>query len=511
MATQTPYRATAEAAQPPGHGGLRSYGAMAFFAQPPREIGPVLSAESTLSDGVVAVTPAARAVAQVAGALSGALAFAGLMSLSGYPALMVFASVPAGVALGWLLARHVTTVHPEADFVGVDGVAVARGDASPDRFTWRVLRFADAANLRVERRTTSTGASLITSAKLVWYANDGREVFSLSDDVPTAMAGPLASSRTLAAEAAWTRWRIARALDASGGSYPTMVFPMREGRIKLGESQLLIATPAWEGAFDRRACTITTDDGRLRIVAPHAPSQELRCALDVPTSEVADLSLFRVLCASPTAAELVAAKVPGAHPALHIPERPPREPTNNRGRFVLAVLCLSLVALVGSVALAVTAASRRQRVLLVDNPSLVAVDVTLDREPARRLNAGRHRRFEVREGRHTIVARGTDGRVESMTFTVPTRRHPADGWYALWRAAGDARYAVVTVVYGADERPAVSFVGDGESLVSLDDPELIGTFDEPFSREERLRPGAEKRVTHLCRVVQGIASGCGVE
>ena len=64
MATQTPYRATAESAQPPGHGGLRSYGAMAFFAQPPTEIGPVLSAESTLSDGVVAVTPVARAVTQ---------------------------------------------------------------------------------------------------------------------------------------------------------------------------------------------------------------------------------------------------------------------------------------------------------------------------------------------------------------------------------------------------------------------------------------------------------------
>jgi hypothetical protein len=503
MATHTPYRATGGSAQPPGHGGLRSFGVMSFFALPPPEIGPVLSAESTLSEGVIAVGPVARAFAQIAGAVGGAVALAGVMSLSGYPWLMVCASVLAGVTLGWLLGRHVTTVHPVADFVGVDGVAIAQGEGSPDRVSWRVLRFADAATLR---GTWNTSGVRILSRRLVWCAFDGREVFSLNEDVPRSKA-PW-SSFAVAAEAAWTRWRLTRALDANEGRYPTVVFPMREGRLELGERDLFVSTPTWEGTFDRHACAITADEGRLRIFAPHAPSQEMRCALDVWASDVADLGLLRVVKSSPTVEELLAARVPGEHPALKLP---PREPTNNRGRFVLALLGLSLLSLVGSVALTVTAVSRRQRVLLVDNPSLTALDVSLDRKPVRHLGAGRHRRFELGEGRHTILARSADGRVETLAFTVPPRRHPAEGWYGLWRAAGVARYAVVTVVYGADERPAVRFVGEGERLVALDDPELFEAFDEPFSREERVRSGTEKRVTHLCRVVHGIASGCGVE
>ncbi len=514
MTHGSPYRATVEAAPLAGHGGLPSRKPMVLFASAPPEIGPLRSAQSTLSAGAITLSRGVRIAAITFGALLGGTLFVGLAIVMGYDALFALSAGFGGLVFGAFAARAAVTLHHRVEYVGVDGVAVGDCHGTTHHLTWRVQRFADAAHVRSETTGAPPGAPLPATlvTTLTFCDPNGRDLLTLSDTTGGAFVWPW-SSLTVAADVAWTRWRLARALAESDGRFPEFVFPMREGRLRVTADSLFLEASSGSGRFERAACSVAVEAGRLRLYTAASLSEPTQSSLDVAPSEVADVRLLQLTLSCATAADLAAAAAPLAAPppTLHIAPAPAREPTNNRSALAAAALVPAVLMLVGVAVAVVAAVPRRQRMLVVDNPSLQAVAVTLDGATIANLAPRRHLRVDLTEGSHVISARRPDGRTESFAFRVPPRRHLADGWYGLWRAAGRASYARITASYGANGRTVVRSNSGDATFVALDDPELAETFDEPFPRTMRVSVGTTQSITRLCAVSQGMATGCQVE
>jgi hypothetical protein len=226
----------------PNHNEERLPGDVDFFATPPRDIGPLTSAYSTLRQ-CIEPTPAGTRTAWMLGAGGGGLLLGViLVALTQVMFLIVVALFLA--VLGGALAWHFTRFRHRCTFVGRDGVARYRCQGHRDNVTEDVFLFRDATELRIgQTRHYVNGAYTGTNYAFNWTDVNRYKVFSLTGTFHSEVGTPVAKDPfyfATAAEVAWSVYLLdnVQAQLSSGGS---IKFGLKGGdSIRVGPGFLLL-------------------------------------------------------------------------------------------------------------------------------------------------------------------------------------------------------------------------------------------------------------------------------
>jgi hypothetical protein len=216
-----------------------------FFTAPPREVGPLLSADTTLRRGVGpwpawarwTLLPALAALGWLAGA-AGVRFFPSPLPLLN----LLLPLVPSGAAvlLGWSLTRF----RHDCSYVGRGGLARFACSGRRDRLAAEVLSFRDAAELRAaQARRYSGGRYRDTVWSFVWTDPDGRPLLELRGrhraeaGLPRDRHDPVHFA--LAAEVAWTLWLLGDAQRRIDRGEAVTFRLGREHAVRLGRGFLV--------------------------------------------------------------------------------------------------------------------------------------------------------------------------------------------------------------------------------------------------------------------------------
>jgi hypothetical protein len=243
-----------------------------FFVDPPAEIGPVLSANTTLVVGKRPWTGGARMI--TAG-------ISGLFGL-GLGAIVVGAASPAwefwhffwptlGSVLGLALAFWRTQFSHTCTYVGREGVARFRCKGSRNRITASELfRFRDALELRTSQTVRYyNGAYVGTDYAFTWSDVGGRTRYAISGKYNNAKGLPVPTDPYHyggAAEVAWTVYllgQVSRQIELAG----SIAFNLKGAQsVRLGPQSLtaqLGGEPVEWAAEDIDA--VIVDKGMVKI------------------------------------------------------------------------------------------------------------------------------------------------------------------------------------------------------------------------------------------------------
>jgi hypothetical protein len=223
-------RSSPDGWQPPdglcNHAGQAMSGPKEFFAPPPAEIGEVLSAHSTLKQGVRPRAPGVRLAWALFGAGLGVVLGLGIAGTGVGPFWQLVCPVGFG-ALGLALALWATRFRHRCSYVGREGAARFTCAGDPQHLTQAELFcFADAAELRTAQTNHyHNGIYTGTNYTFTWTNVAGRRCFQLagnhrSKDGNPPGADPFHFAR--AAEMAWTGYLVNQAqvqLQMSGSIY----------------------------------------------------------------------------------------------------------------------------------------------------------------------------------------------------------------------------------------------------------------------------------------------------
>jgi hypothetical protein len=217
-----------------------------FFVPPPPEIGPVLSAHSTLGWRTRPTPPLARAgitfAAMLGGFLVGALIVGMFQVGQGF---WVFLWLAGSAIAGGLLAGYYTRFEHTCSYVGREGVARFVCAVDRETLTTReVFRFRDAAEVRTSQTMHYTnGAYTHTSFSTEWTDVGGRSRYTISGTHKSKEDNPPADSLfhfAHAAELAWTVYlaeQAYRQIELSG----SVLFRLQGGRwIRLGPGSMIL-------------------------------------------------------------------------------------------------------------------------------------------------------------------------------------------------------------------------------------------------------------------------------
>jgi hypothetical protein len=218
----------------PDHRGEARPAEFEFFADPPGEIGRLLSAESTLKTGQAAMSPAARQAVALGTALFVGVATLIVMQQLYLRALGQLIAVPAGLLAG-AIALFFTRFRRSCTYVGEDGVARFDLVGPPDTpLRSQVLPFARAAALRASQtRHYTNGIYTNTSYNHEWTDAAGKSLFDLSGTYHGKNKPPPAGDAyhfAAAAEVAWSIHYLGRALEELGRE-GAIAFPIDRGRV----------------------------------------------------------------------------------------------------------------------------------------------------------------------------------------------------------------------------------------------------------------------------------------
>jgi hypothetical protein len=215
-----------------------------FFHDPPAEIGPLLSAHTTLRRGQQPWSPAARA--GLALCLSAIGLVAGLLICAAAEVRSSFGlfAWPAGLALLVLLIVYLATgFRHTCTYVGRHGIARFVCSGSRDRIqTAEVFRFDEATDLRTSQTLRYVnGVYQNTTYNFTWHDINGRARYRIGGTHNSQAGTPPGKHPyhwARAAELAWTYHLLdqaSRQLELSG----SVLFHLPGGRwIRLGDRRL---------------------------------------------------------------------------------------------------------------------------------------------------------------------------------------------------------------------------------------------------------------------------------
>jgi hypothetical protein len=207
-----------------GHDGGPLPADRCFFGAPPPEIGPVLTAHSTMSAGYVPLPRPVRYGAMILSApvsFVAALLLVNAVGIEGFWWGAVLLIVPL---LGFFIVRHFVGNKQECSYVGRDGIARFRtgmsGQVKPDL----VVLFRDVARLEPEFvKHLRSGVYSYSSYTFRWVLRDGpaRTIVGTHNSERGVVRdiGPAHEfTFCLAAAAAWERYQAHRAPGSKVGS-----------------------------------------------------------------------------------------------------------------------------------------------------------------------------------------------------------------------------------------------------------------------------------------------------
>jgi hypothetical protein len=219
----------------PNHGGGRLPASSDFFTTPPEEIGPILSAHTTLFAGKRPRTPGVRLIASGLAGLAG-LAAGSLIVMLFRPRgeLWQILWPTVGSLLGVILGRVLTRFVHVCSYVGRDGVARYTCAGNRDRIVGsEVFLYQEAAELRTGQTARyNHGVYQGTDYTFTWTDAKGRTAYLISGTYRNAKGLPPTTDAFhygRAAEAAWTDYLLALApkrIKESG----SVTFDLRKGQ-----------------------------------------------------------------------------------------------------------------------------------------------------------------------------------------------------------------------------------------------------------------------------------------
>jgi hypothetical protein len=217
-----------------------------FFVPPPAEIGPILSAYSSLTrDTKPTPLPARAGIA--AGAALGGL-FVGVLIVAmfqvGNEFWLFLWPVGGGIA-GGIIAWYCTRFEHSCSYVGREGAARFVCSGSRENLTSReVFRFRDAAEIRTAQTMHYTnGAYTHTSFSSEWTDVGGRSRYTIAGTHKSKENNPPSGNSyhfAQSAELAWTIYLLDQAyrqIELSG----SVLFNLKGGRwIRLGQGRVIL-------------------------------------------------------------------------------------------------------------------------------------------------------------------------------------------------------------------------------------------------------------------------------
>jgi hypothetical protein len=217
-----------------------------FFADAPEEIGPILSAHTTLTADRKPWSAGGRLIAVGLTGIVG-LAVGSLIVIVARPRAEFwhFLWPTAGCLLGALLARVLTRFAHVCTYVGRDGVARFNCAGSRERIVGsQVFLFRDAAELRTAQMARyNHGAYQGTDYTFTWTESSGRTRYLISGTYRNAKGLPPTTDAFhygRSAEKAWTTYLLAQAQDRIEKE-GAIVFNLQKGRsLRLAPGSLTI-------------------------------------------------------------------------------------------------------------------------------------------------------------------------------------------------------------------------------------------------------------------------------
>ena len=226
------------------HGGASLSAKDEFFVDPPEEIGPVISAYTTLRKGAEPMSQGARlGTAIVAGMVALIIGVVIALALKNAPALQILIPLSlGGAALG--IALWATSFKHHCTYVGRDGVARFTCSGSREAVTGDVFCFKDAFELRTSQtRHYTNGVYQGTQYSFNWTDVGGRSRFTIAGRHNSEQGTPAAKDRyhfAAASERAWTLYllnQVSAQLKMSG----TIHFGLGgKNWVKLGERYISV-------------------------------------------------------------------------------------------------------------------------------------------------------------------------------------------------------------------------------------------------------------------------------
>ncbi|MBM3993950.1 MAG: MptD family putative ECF transporter S component [Planctomycetes bacterium] len=249
-----------------------------LFARPPREIGDVRSAETSLRRGDEPTTMGMRL--GICGGILGVGVVMGIFvavggALVGGPAfvLLAFGIVLVALIIASIVFWYTGFSHT-CSYVGTKGIAVYY--CSGDResvYLQDLFIYADADDLRVaQTRQYVNGRYTGTTYSFTWATRDGTEVFSLTGTYHSELGTPAFEDAyyfALGAEAAWTN-HLAELLDRDIAAGKLITFRLDSGDcIRLGPSTLILEQGGGKITLKGRDLNrITIQEGIVKIWQP---------------------------------------------------------------------------------------------------------------------------------------------------------------------------------------------------------------------------------------------------
>ncbi len=224
------------------HGGQVIIDDADFFVAPPSEIGEVFSAYTSLKVGVAPTSAAAR-TAWMLGLGGGGPLIGGVIGiLIDHEGALLFFGIVAGL-IATIIAFYATRFKHRCSYIGSQGVARFLCAGNRANVDARVLRFRDAAELRVtQTRRFVNGVYQGTDYAFAWADVAGRPVYRIAGTYKSQQGNPAASDTyhfAAAAELAWSNYMLGqiRPQLISGG---TIFFGLGGGDwVRLGEGQMV--------------------------------------------------------------------------------------------------------------------------------------------------------------------------------------------------------------------------------------------------------------------------------
>jgi hypothetical protein len=225
------------------HGGRSIIDQADFFVDPPKGIGEILSAYTSLKVGVEPTSAAAR-TAWVLGLGGGGLLLGGVLGiLTEHEGALLVIGLIVGVTAA-IIAFYATRFQHRCSYIGSQGVARFLCSGNRANVEDRVFRFREAAELRVtQTRRFVNGAYQGTDYAFAWADVAGRPVYRISGTYKSLQGNPPSSDSyhfAAASELSWSNYMLGqiRPQLISGG---TIFFGLGGGDwVRLGEGKIVL-------------------------------------------------------------------------------------------------------------------------------------------------------------------------------------------------------------------------------------------------------------------------------
>lgn len=175
---------------------------------------------------------------------------------------------------------------------------------------------------------------------------------------------------------------------------------------------------------------------------------------------------------------------------------------NAKGAAVRIGAILGISALVIAGVAAQKAFSKRPSLVFLHNVRAVPATVTVNGAPAGSVASTELLQVPTQPGNYTVVATFSDGRSQTLTFTVPERESFFEGYRGVGMLGNAYRYASVTVRYPSyGMRPSVvPLTTQPQQFVTLPAGANTDTINRSFPRSVSARRGSSVVLTHYCPV-----------